>query len=114
MKKLINFLKNLFKKDSSSQKPIVTITITSQPNPTSTPMPLIIAVPTDDISSFLLDNGFTVVSQMLIEKALPNNVLLSYDLKTKVLVKSMSSSKVSVNVDDDILRVQKFLRNHGH
>tara|TARA_R110000782_G_scaffold23038_1_gene60634 strand:+ start:697 stop:1041 length:345 start_codon:yes stop_codon:yes gene_type:complete len=114
MKKLINFLKNLFKKDISTQTPIVTITVDTQSTPTTTPKPIIVAIPTDSISTFLLDNNFTFVSQTLLEKNLSDNSLIRYDTKTKTLVKTMVNSKISVEVRDDLLRVQKFLKNYGN
>ena len=116
MKKIILFFNNLFKKPTQVETPVVTVTVTvtAQPKPTPTPKPvLVVASANDDVSNFLLTNGFVFVSQNLMEMELPNNALIRYDLKTTDLVKTMQDSKISLKVSGDVLKAQKFLRKHG-
>jgi len=116
MKKLILFFKNLFKKNQTVETPVVTVTVTvtAPPQPTPTPQPVVVvAQPNDDVSNFLLSEGLVYVSQKLMEKELPNNALIRYDLQTTMLVKTMMNSKMEVLVGGDVLKAQKFMRKHG-
>ena len=115
MKKLINFFKNLFKKSPSVDTPVVTVTVTvtAQPKPTPTPKPVVKSKIKDDVTNFLSDSGLVFVSEKLMEKELPNNALIRYDLNTTELSKSMFNSIISVKVFGDVLKAEKFMRKHG-
>ena len=94
MKKLINFFKNLFKKSPSVDTPVVTVTVTvtAQPKPTPTP---VVVKSNDDVTNYLLGEGMRFVSEKLMEKDLPNNALIRYDLNTTELTKNMFNSVIS-------------------
>lgn len=114
MKKLINFFKNLFKKSPSVDTPVVTVTVTvtAQPKPTPTPRPVVVKA-NDDVTNYLLTEGLVFVSERLMEKELPNNALIRYDLNTTELTKNMFNSIISVKVLGEVLKAQKFIRKHG-
>lgn len=114
MKKLINFFKNLFKKSPSMDTPVVTVTVTvtAQPKPTPTPKPVVVTA-NDDVTNYLLGEGMRFVSEKLMEKDLPNNVLIRYDLNTTDLTKTMINSTITVKVGGEVLRAEKFMRKHG-
>jgi len=114
MKKLINFFKNLFKKSPSVDTPVVTVTVTvtAQPKPTPTPKPIVVKA-NDDVTNYLLGEGMKFVSEKLMEKDLPNNALIRYDLNTTELTKNMFNSIISVKVFGDVLKAEKFMRKHG-
>ena len=115
MKKLINFFKNLFKKSPSVNTPVVTVTVTvtAQPKPTPTPAPVVVISSNDDVTNYLLGEGMRFVSEKLMEKDLPNNVLIRYDLNTTDLTKTMMNSTITVKVGGEVLRAEKFMRKHG-
>lgn len=114
MKKLINFFKNLFKKSPSMDTPVVTVTVTvtAQPKPTPTPKPVVVTA-NDDVTNYLLGEGMRFVSEKLMEKDLPNNALIRYDLNTTELTKTMINSTITVKVGGEVLRAEKFMRKHG-
>ena len=114
MKKLINFFKNLFKKSPSVDTPVVTVTVTvtAQPKPTPTPKPIVVKA-NDDVTNYLLGEGMRFVSEKLMEKDLPNNVLIRYDLNSTELTKTMINSTITVRVGNEVLRAEKFMRKHG-
>ena len=114
MKKLINFFKNLFKKSPSVDTPVVTVTVTvtAQPKPAPTPKPIIVNS-NDDVTNYLLGEGMRFVSEKLMEKDLPNNALIRYDLNTTDLTKTMINSTITVKVGGEVLRAEKFMRKHG-